>query len=101
MRISSSIITPHTNTRKCALGSPLGRASICYFTPTYASWLNPVERLWRWLRQDVLHCHPFCDDLQQLRDLTAHWLDRFQNGSRQLLYFIGLLTAEELNLNAC
>jgi transposase len=71
------------------------------FLPTYASWLNPVERLWRWLRQDVLHCHPFCDDLQQLRDLTAHWLDRFQNGSRQLLYFIGLLTAEELNQNAC
>ena len=22
--------------------------------PTYAPWLNPIEKLWRWLRQDVL-----------------------------------------------
>jgi transposase len=27
------------------------------FLPTYASWLNPIEKLWRWLRQDILHDH--------------------------------------------
>ncbi|RME39544.1 MAG: hypothetical protein D6793_00970, partial [Thermoflexia bacterium] len=27
------------------------------FLPTYASWLNPIEKLWRWLKQDVLHLH--------------------------------------------
>ena len=21
--------------------------------PTYAPWLNPIEKLWRWLRQEV------------------------------------------------
>lgn len=70
------------------------------FLPTYASWLNPIEKLWRWLRQDVLHCHPFSDDLQQLREVVARWLDRFQYGSRQLLSFIGLLTTEEMLQNA-
>lgn len=25
--------------------------------PTYASWLNPIEKLWRWLKQEVLHMH--------------------------------------------
>ncbi|MBK9008807.1 MAG: transposase [Anaerolineae bacterium] len=23
--------------------------------PTYASWLNPIEKLWKWLKQEVLH----------------------------------------------
>lgn len=27
------------------------------FLPSYASWLNPIEKLWRWLRQDVLYNH--------------------------------------------
>lgn len=31
--------------------------------PTYASWLNPIEKLWRWLRQDVVHLHPWANDL--------------------------------------
>jgi len=25
------------------------------FLPTYATWLNPIEKLWRWLKQEVLH----------------------------------------------
>src|SRR5262249_14993153 len=25
--------------------------------PTYSPWLNPIEKLWRWLRQDVLKLH--------------------------------------------
>jgi hypothetical protein len=25
--------------------------------PTYASWLNPIEKRWRWLKQDVLKLH--------------------------------------------
>lgn len=67
------------------------------FLPTYASWLNPIEKLWRWLRQDVLHCHPFADDLAQLRQAVTRWLDRFRSGSHYLLFFIGLLSRDELN----
>jgi hypothetical protein len=35
--------------------------------PTYASWLNPIERLWRWLKQEVLHLHPYAADWKKLK----------------------------------
>lgn len=61
------------------------------FLPTYASWLNPIEKLWRWLKQEVLHLHPLADDLEQLRKQVAEFLDRFTNGSDDLLRYVGLL----------
>lgn len=27
--------------------------------PTYASWLNPIEKLWKWLKKDIIHQHTF------------------------------------------
>jgi len=27
--------------------------------PTYGSWTGPIERLWRWLKQEVLHLHSY------------------------------------------
>jgi transposase len=58
--------------------------------PTYASWLNPIEKLWRWLKQDVLHLHTLADNLPQLRATIDHFLDRFALGSSQLLRYVGL-----------
>lgn len=62
------------------------------FLPTYASWLNPIEKLWRWLKQDVLHLHRFADLPDKLRNLVAEFLDQFQNGSDELLRYVGLLS---------
>lgn len=59
--------------------------------PTYASWLNPIEKLWRWLKQDVLHLHRFSTDWQALKQLVAHFLDQFACGSTDLLSYVGLL----------
>lgn len=59
--------------------------------PTYASWLNPIEKLWRWLRQTVSHLHPFADDSDALKAAVAAFLDRFTHGSQPLLRYIGLL----------
>lgn len=59
--------------------------------PTYASWLNPIEKLWRWLKQDVLHLHPYCDDWHSLKQEVAWFLDQFQDGSDELLRYVGLL----------
>ncbi len=42
------------------------------FLPTYASWLNPIEKLWRWLRQDVLHLHRHSEDWQALKQAVLH-----------------------------
>jgi hypothetical protein len=59
--------------------------------PTYASWLNPIEKLWRYLRQTVLHLHRFEDDADRLKAAVAVFLDQFATGSRPLLRYIGLL----------
>lgn len=59
--------------------------------PTYASWLNPIEKLWRWLRQDVLHLHRLADNWPELKLAVASFLDRFALGSTALLRYVGLL----------
>lgn len=59
--------------------------------PTYASWLNPIEKLWRWLKQDVLHLHRYSDDWQMLRQRVDLWLANFRDSSDQLLRYVGLL----------
>jgi len=53
--------------------------------PTYASWLNPIEKLWRWLKQDLIHKHPFTDNITDLKQALDDWLAQFQNDSQQLL----------------
>lgn len=60
------------------------------FLPTYASWLNPIEKLWRWLRQTVLHLHAYAADLDTLRHQVRDFLDQFAAGSAQLLRYVGL-----------
>jgi hypothetical protein len=63
--------------------------------PTYASWLNPIEKLWRWLRQDVVHLHPWADAVPALRAEVDAFLARFAAGSdaaADLLRYVGLET---------
>lgn len=62
--------------------------------PTYASWCNPIEKLWRKLRQEVGHLHPWADDLSRLRTELDHWLDAYQAPSPDLLHYIGLDTRD-------
>ncbi len=61
------------------------------FLPTYASWLNPIEKLWRWLRQDVLHLHRLSDDWQALKQAVSDFIAQFALGSSVLLHYVGLL----------
>jgi hypothetical protein len=59
--------------------------------PSYAAWLNPIEKLWRWLKQEVLHLHRQRDDWHALKGRVAGFLDGFANGSPKLLRYVGLL----------
>src|SRR5512146_1982906 len=59
--------------------------------PTYASWTNPIEKLWRWLKQDVVHLHRLANDLEGLRAKVKDFLNRFDAGSTDLLRYTGLL----------
>jgi hypothetical protein len=58
--------------------------------PTYASWCNPIEKLWRKLRQALIHLHRWAADLPQLRTEIDRFLDQFTAGSRDLLRYVGL-----------
>lgn len=58
--------------------------------PIYAPWLNPIEKLWRWLRQHVLTMHQLAADWSQLQRCVRTFLDQFVTGSTSLLRYVGL-----------
>ena len=58
--------------------------------PTYSPWLNPIEKLWRKLKQDVLHLHRLAHHLPALRDRVLAFLRRFRAASPDLLRYVGL-----------
>jgi hypothetical protein len=58
--------------------------------PTYAPWTNPVEKVWRWLYQEVLHHHELRDDWDRLKERVTNWLARWAGDSPELLRYVGL-----------
>jgi hypothetical protein len=82
--------TPHRATLR--LNLPIQLVSL----PTYAPWTNPIEKLWRWLRQDVLHLHRCADRWDVLKQQVAEFLDRFKDGSHELLRYVGLTANSHL-----
>ena len=62
--------------------------------PTYAPWLNPIEKLWRWLRQAVVHCHRLAAAWALLKAAVAAFLARFAGPSPELLRYVGLACPE-------
>lgn len=61
--------------------------------PTYAPWLNPIEKLWKWLKAEVLRLHPWSDAWDQLQVHVAAFLDSFAHGSPALVRYVGLAPA--------
>lgn len=59
--------------------------------PTYAPWLNPIEKMWKWLKDDVLTAHRHSATWTQLREEVEEFLNRFQQPEPQLLRYCGLL----------
>jgi len=59
--------------------------------PTYSPWLNPIEKLWKWLKADVLTAHRNSAKWTVLRQQVELFLDQFQTPSLPLLRYCGLL----------
>jgi transposase len=59
--------------------------------PTYACWLNPIEKLWKWLRQTVLHRHRLSEQWPMLKQRVGAFFEQFRDGSDELLRYVGLL----------
>jgi transposase len=61
------------------------------FLPTYSPWLNPIEKVWRKLYQEVLHLHRRAAQWDMLQANVQTWLDQHQAPSTALLRYCGLL----------
>lgn len=60
------------------------------FLPTYASWLNPIEKMWRWLKQDLLHNHRLVDQWDTLKIKVEQWFAQPGHQNQPLLQYVGL-----------
>jgi hypothetical protein len=58
--------------------------------PTYAPWLNNIEKLWRWVKQRVTHAHPWCDDFLVFKQQILAEFQRLDPGSAELRRYCGL-----------
>jgi phosphoribosylamine-glycine ligase len=63
------------------------------FLPTYAPWLNPIEKLWRKMKQEVLALHRHSADFDALKLRAREFCDRYKQPGQQtveLLRYVGL-----------
>ena len=58
--------------------------------PTYASWCNPLEKLWKHLKQKYLHLHRWSQVWEELKKRLREHLEQFKEGSQELLRYVGL-----------
>lgn len=58
--------------------------------PTYASWTNPIEKLWRKVRQELLHLHRYQDEWSALKQRVSEWMGQWAQGSQELVRYVGL-----------
>jgi transposase len=61
------------------------------YLPTYAPWLNPIEKLWRKAHQEVLHLHRYSERWAELKERMHDFLGAYDTGSTDLLRYVGLL----------
>ncbi len=58
--------------------------------PTYAPWTNPIEKLWLWLKRDILFLHRNSSYWVGLKNRVRSFLNKFDNKSEDLLRYTGL-----------
>lgn len=59
--------------------------------PTYSPWLNPVEKIWRWLKKDLIHNHSFANEFKELKVKVEDFLCKMGSSTSQALAVAGLL----------
>jgi len=66
------------------------------FLPTYAPWTNPIEKLWRKLKQEILCMHKHSRDWQLLKEQVHGFLKSYDRPAPDLLQYVRL-NAETAN----
>ena len=59
--------------------------------PTYASWLNPMEKPWKALKARIIHLHKHANNFDTLQEMVIQQLELWKHGSDQMLSYCGLL----------
>ncbi len=60
------------------------------YLPTYAPWTNPIEKLWKKLREELLHLHRLSDRWMELRRRVDQYLAGLDRANPDLLRYVGL-----------
>lgn len=58
--------------------------------PTYAPWLNPIEKLWRKLKEEQIALHRQADNWQRLKDQCQTFLSQYDRLAPDLLRYVGM-----------
>lgn len=59
--------------------------------PTYAPWLNPIEKLWRKLQEEVLCLHRLSELWEHLKERVEQYLSSYEGEAPDLLRYVSLL----------
>ena len=79
----------HTHPQTLAVLQQQPKVKILWL-PTYAPWLNPIEKLWKWIRARVTHAHPWSDDFLEFKAQIQAEMSSLAQGSPELLNYVGL-----------
>jgi putative transposase len=60
--------------------------------PTYSPWLNPIEKLWRLLKQNVSHTHTMAQDFDGFKKTVRAFLAKPTDQPTELLQYVGLFS---------
>lgn len=73
------------------------------YAPSYAPWTNPIEKMWRWLKQWHLHNHQLALGIHfdTLKERVRTFLAAFADGSQALLRYVGLLPDTSITSLSC
>ncbi len=69
--------------------------------PTYAPWLNPIERFWKWIAKQYLYGHRDASRFQKLKDRLEVVFEQLTEGSAEVLSYIGLQAKDGIYAQAC
>jgi len=66
------------------------------FLPTYAPWLNPIEKVWLKFNREVGHMHPNFAKWQPWRVFIDQWLQGITTGSAAMIHETGVASLSYL-----
>jgi len=84
---SSNAYTHADDEIEAVVRAAAGRLVLLYL-PTYSPWLNPIEMLWRYFRQEVTHNELF-ETKQALLAAAQDFFDRYNQSPEKILSVIG------------